>query len=108
LQAQVEAALAETGRARPVSILARRTLSSLAFARWCRRVAIGVPLLLVTLASLIGLAWYIDSRTGYSRSIALFIVWSAKHEGRRVPGLNQPARPWPSRVKLAAMGAADV
>jgi DNA-directed RNA polymerase specialized sigma24 family protein len=88
--------LDERGRDRPPSALARRVLVALAWARWWRRLAIGLPLLCVALAVLGVVAWQIDAREGNSRLITAFLIWSVKHEGRTVPGLADPARPWPS------------
>ena len=77
-------------------------------ARWRRRVVIGVPcffLLFITLAST---AWYIDSFTGHSRLISMLFVWSVKHEGKTVPGMAQPARPWPADASIPRPDAAAV
>ena len=82
---------ASRGR-RPALQLARRTLNSLAWTRWRRRLVIGIPSFILLLVILAGLAWRIDARTGHSRSIATFLVWSVRHEAKRVPGLAAPPR----------------
>jgi DNA-directed RNA polymerase specialized sigma24 family protein len=99
----IEATLAK----RPFHKLARRTLNTLAWARWRRRVVVGVPSFILLLAALLGIAWYIDSLSGHSRLISMFLVWSAKHESKKVPEMAQPARPWPddpTRPLLNATG----
>jgi DNA-directed RNA polymerase specialized sigma24 family protein len=73
--------------------IARRTLRSLFWGRWRRRLAIGLPLvgLLVAIAGVT--AWWLDRPTGYSRLLSTFIVWSVRLEARRMAG---NPRPWPS------------
>jgi DNA-directed RNA polymerase specialized sigma24 family protein len=95
LAAEILASIEATLGKRPALKLARRTLNTLAWARWRRRVAIAVPSFVLLLVALAGTAWYIDSLTGHSRLISMFFVWSVKHEGKTVPGLAQPARAWP-------------
>ncbi len=75
--------------------VARRVLRSLAWARWRRRVLVGVPTALVFFFGLAAAWWAWDARTGHSRTIATFLAWSVKREAQTVPGLAQPARPWP-------------
>jgi hypothetical protein len=93
---------------RPPLKLARRTLNTLAWARWRRRVLVGVPSLVLLLVMLGGTAWYIDSLTGHSRLISMFFVWSVKNEGKTVPGLAQPARPWPIEASSPRLDAAGL
>ena len=95
LGAEIEAAIEQNGRNRPSFRLARRTLNVLAWRRWCRRLAIGVPTFFILISVLGGIAWHIDGKTGHSELISTFLVWSVKNEGRKVPGLAQAARPWP-------------
>jgi DNA-directed RNA polymerase specialized sigma24 family protein len=98
---------ASIGR-KPSLNLARRTLNTLAWARWRRRVLIGVPGLFLMLAVVAGIAWHVDSLTGHSRLITMFLIWSAKHEGKTVPGLAQPARAWPTDATSPRLNAAGV
>ncbi len=86
---------AAMGPSRP---LVRRVLRTLAWARWRRRVAIGVPAFFLGMALLIGGWWLLDSRDGHSRTLAWFLVWSVKHEAVTVPGLAGPARPWSPEI----------
>jgi len=90
---------------RPALRLARRTLATLAWARWRRRIAVGVPLALVLFVSAAVIAWRMDARSGHSRSIATFLVWSVRNEGKRVPGLAQPAGPWPAEASTPRLDA---
>jgi hypothetical protein len=93
---------------RPALDLARRTLNVLAWARWRRRVLLGVPTFLLLLAAIIGTAWYVDSLTGHSRLISMFLIWSVKHEGKTVPGMAEPARAWPTDKASPRLNAAEV
>jgi DNA-directed RNA polymerase specialized sigma24 family protein len=93
---EVWESLRAVGGKRPKLRLARRVLGTLAWIRWRRRVAIGAPLAFVCFATLGGVGWYIDSLSGHSRLLAMFLFWSARHEARTTPGLTQPARPWPT------------
>jgi DNA-directed RNA polymerase specialized sigma24 family protein len=79
---------------KPAFKLARRVLSTLAWTRWRRRVAIGAPCAFVCIGTAAGVAWYVDSLSGHSRLWAAFFFWSVRHEAKTVPGLGQPARPW--------------
>ena len=74
--------------------LARRVLRTLAWRRWRWRLVIGLPSLFLLLVTAVSIAWQFDARTGHSRLISTFLVWSVRHEGKTVPGLAQPARPW--------------
>jgi len=60
---------------RPTFKLARRTLNALAWARWRRRLVIGVPAFGVLLAIIGGIAWHIDSLSGHSRLISAWVFW---------------------------------
>jgi len=93
---------------RPSFKLARRTLNTLAWKRWRRRFAIGIPTFIVLLVAAAATAWHIDSLSGHSRSIAAFLVWSVKNEAKRVPELAQPARPWPADTASGRLSAASV
>ena len=88
--------------------LARRTSVTLAWARWRRRLAIAIASFVLLLVTVAGTAWYVDSRTGHSRLISTFLVWSVKNEGRTVPGMAQPARAWPADVESPLPAAAGV
>lgn len=96
LASEIYAAMEASRGKRPAMPLARRTLNALVFARWRRRIVIGVPTVLVLLAMAGGTAWYIDSLSGHSRLISAFLIWSVRNEPKRVPGLGQAARPWPT------------
>ena len=96
---------ASRGR-RPAFQLARCTLSALAWTRWRRRFLFGVPAFLATLALVLAVAWHLDERTGHSRLISEVFVWSVKHEATTVPGLAEPARPWPANQSGPALSAA--
>ena len=108
LSASILAAINERGGKRPSLKLARRTLNVLAWARWRRRVVIGLPSLFLLLVAAAVTVWRLDSRTGHSRLLTAFLIWSVKHEGRTVPGLAQPARPWPADAAAPRLKAASV
>jgi DNA-directed RNA polymerase specialized sigma24 family protein len=93
-----ELVAAERQRPRPSPfwhLLARRIMGALALARWRRRILVGSPSAFVLLIVALGILWHLDSRTGHSRLLSLFLIWSVKNEARTVPGLAQPAREWP-------------
>ena len=93
---------------RPSLKLACRTLNVLAWRRWRRRMAIGLPTFMALLVVLAGAAWYVDSLSGHSRLISAFLVWSARREAKTVPGLAQAARPWPTTGAHPPLDAAAV
>lgn len=101
LAAEIQESIARQRGQRPTQALARRILRTLAWTRWRRRVLVGVPTFILLLALTAGIAWHIDARTGHSRLISMFLVWSVKNEGRTVPGLAEPARPWPANAEAA-------
>ena len=98
---------ASRGR-RPVLKLARRTLNSLAWARWRRRLVIGIPNFILLLALLAGTIWRISARDGHSRLFSTIFVWSMHHQARTVPGLTAPARPWPTNASAPVSSAVDL
>lgn len=92
---EIEVAIAEARGRRPADPLARRVLNSLAWTRWRRRVVFGVPAFVAAVIFLVATIWVVEGRDGHSRLISMFLVGSIKHEGRTVPGLAAPAKPWP-------------
>ncbi len=105
---EVLAMIEESKNKRPTLKLARRALNTLAWKRWRRRLAIGIPSVLALLLGSGCAAWHIDGRTGHSGLISAFIVWSVKNEARTIPGLAQPARPWPTNAASARLNAASI
>jgi len=101
-------AIDESRGKRPTFKLARRALNSLAWQRWRRRVVIGVPTFIAVFAILATVAWRIDARSGHSRLIAAFILWSVNREAKTTPGLDVPARPWPTDKSAPTLNAASV
>jgi DNA-directed RNA polymerase specialized sigma24 family protein len=85
---------ASRGR-RPSLKIARRTLRSLAWARWRRRFIIGAVAWHVLLAIVGAIVWRIGAPTGHSRVIAALIVWSVRFQAMRTA---EPARPWPTNA----------
>ena len=82
----------EAGRGRRPSLkIARRTLRSLAWARWRRRLVVGAVAWHVLLAIVGAIVWRIGAPTGHSRVIAALIVWSVRFQAMRTA---EPARPW--------------
>ena len=90
------AAIEESAGRRPALRLARRTLNTLAWARWRRRVIIGVPSFILVAAMLLFVGWKVSARDGHSRFFSTFLVWSMKNKARSNPELAEPARPWPT------------
>jgi RNA polymerase sigma factor (sigma-70 family) len=108
LAASILASIDATAGRRLKLKLARRVLKTLAWARWRRRFAIGLPTLSVLLAILGGIAWHVDSLTGHSRLISTFIVWSVRYNLITSPGLTEPARPWPTHAATPRLDASAV
>ena len=108
LSGEIFAAVAANGGARPAHKLARRTLASLAWKRWRRRLALATPIGLVLLFVAGSIAWQIDGRTGHSRFLTFFLVQSVKKQGKSVPGLAQPAHSWPANPNQPTLSAARV
>lgn len=98
---EIEVTIAEARGRRPADLLARRVLNSLAWTRWRRRVVFGVPAFVAAVIFLVATIWIVESRDGHSRLISMFLVGSIKHEGRTVPGLASPAKPWPGSAPAA-------
>lgn len=90
---------------KPTCALARRTLNTLAWARWRRRFLIGYLTLNILLAIIGAIALHIDAKTGYSRSIATCIVWMVRFESWRISSLSEPARPWPTSAATPRLDA---
>ena len=105
LATEVLATIDESLGKRPTLKLARRTLNTLARARWWRRLVIGIPTLCVLLGILGGIAWRIDARSGHSRLISAFIVWKTRFNVWRV---TEPARPWPTDAATPRLNARTV
>lgn len=93
---EVLASIEESAGRKPALKLARRTLNTLAWARWRRRFIVGAPSFVFALALLLFIGFKISARDGHSRAFSTLLILSAKNAGRSVPGLAQPARPWPS------------
>lgn len=108
LLTSIRAAIEEAGARRPTGKLARRVLRSLAFVRWRRRVVMTAGVFLVLLTSVLGAAWYLDSRIGHSQSIAWFIEWQMKSEARRIPGVATPAKRWPTNDAAPQLSAREI
>lgn len=108
LAGEILTAIEETRGKRPSLKLARRTLRSLAWKRWRRRIVIGVPTSAVALAIIGGIAWHISSLSGHSALLSTFVIWSVRYEAIRVPALREPARPWPTNAATLRMDASVV
>jgi spore coat protein CotH/DNA-directed RNA polymerase specialized sigma24 family protein len=93
LAADILASMEAAGGKRPALKLARRTLDSLAWARWRRRLAVGISIDVLATALVVGVVWYLSSLTGHSRLISLFGVWGVRFHAHR---LAEPVGPWPT------------
>jgi RNA polymerase sigma factor (sigma-70 family) len=90
---------------RPSLKLARRTLNTLAWRRWRRRLVIGYLAVNLLIAIVGGIAVYIDSRSGYSRLRSEALLWMVRFSGWRVAEL---ARPWPTNAATPRLDARSV
>jgi DNA-directed RNA polymerase specialized sigma24 family protein len=97
--------VAETCGQRPSLKLARRTLNKLAWRRWARRFAIGIPTFAVVLAIAGGIGWHISSLTGHSRLIATGLMWKIRFQTMKIA---EPARPWPTGATAPPLDATIV
>jgi hypothetical protein len=93
---------------RPSLKLARRTLNTLAWLRWRRRFVMGVSTVGVSIAILGGIAVYIDSQSGFSRLITLYLELEVRSEAYTVPGLAAAANPWPTNEHTPTLKAANI
>jgi spore coat protein CotH len=88
---------------RPSLKLARRTLNTLAWLRWRRRLVMGVSTVGVLIAILGGIAAYIDSFSGYSRLRSETMLWSVRFWGWWQ--VEEVARPWPTNAATPRLDA---
>src|SRR5688572_67056 len=95
-----------SGGKRPSLKLARRTLNTLAWLRWRRRVVIGYLALNILIAIPVGVAVYIDSFSGYSRLRSEAILRSMHFLGWWQ--LTETARPWPTNAATALRDASTL
>jgi len=75
--------------------------------RWLRVLG-WVGVVVVLLVALAAGLWAAEGRAGQSRVIAWFLEWSSRTEASRVPGLDQPARPWPTNTGVVLPDLAGV
>lgn len=106
--AEVLEAIEALKGAKPDVPLARQTLAALTWERWRRRIFVLVPRTILILIALIMVAWHIDGLTGHSRLIAMVLVRAVKYEGKSVPGLAAPARPWPTNGNSLRLNLAEI
>lgn len=95
---------ASEGR-RPSLRLARRTLNTLAWLRWRRRLVIGYLTVNLLIAILVGTVVYIDSRSGYSHLRSESDLWWTRFRGWQVAEM---ARPWPADAATPRLDAGSV
>jgi DNA-directed RNA polymerase specialized sigma24 family protein len=93
---------------RPKFALARSTLRTLAWQRWRRRFAIGVPVSALLFGIFAGVGLYISSLSGHSALLSTFVIWSVRYEAMRVPALREPPRRWPTNAAVARLDAGTV
>jgi RNA polymerase sigma factor (sigma-70 family) len=95
-----------SGGKRPSLKLARRTLNTLAWLRWRRRVVIGWATVSVLIAIPLGIAVYIDSFSGYSRTRSETILWSVRFwSWWQVPKVE---RQWPINAATPRLEASSL
>jgi RNA polymerase sigma factor (sigma-70 family) len=108
LAGEILTAIEGTKGKKPKFALARSTLRTLAWQRWRRRFAIGVPVSGLLVGILVGVGLYISSLSGHSHLLSTFVIWSVKYEAIRVRALREPARPWPTNAATARLDARSV
>src|SRR6185503_5239178 len=92
-----------SGGKRPSLKLARRTLNTLAWRRWRRRLVIGWATVSALIATLGGIAVYIDSLSGYSRLRSETILWSMRFLGWWQ--VAEITLPWPTNAATPRLDA---
>src|SRR5262245_47936940 len=103
LGVEILQAIDEQRGKRPSLKLARRTLTSLAWARWRRRCILGASALGVVLAIGAGTFWYVDSKSGHTWHFIKRIEWVlAWHRYVTRP---EAVRPWPTNASAPAFDA---
>jgi DNA-directed RNA polymerase specialized sigma24 family protein len=105
LASEILASIAATADRRPTLRLARRTLRTLGWQRWRRRFVVATVTWHTLLAIIGGVVWRVESRSGYSRLIATFVVWSVRFQVMRI---SEPARPWPTNPDTRRLDARAV
>jgi DNA-directed RNA polymerase specialized sigma24 family protein len=105
LQSNIMQSIEASGGRRPSLKLARRTLRTLGWKRWRRRLVLASVIWHVFLAIIGGIAWQIDSRTGHSWSISTYVVWSVRLQVMRI---MERARPWPTDPATPRLNARAV
>jgi RNA polymerase sigma factor (sigma-70 family) len=88
---------------RPSLKLARRTLNTLAWLRWRRRLVMGMLTVGVLITIPGAIAVYLDSFSGYSRLRSERILWSMRLLGWWQ--MRELARPWPSNAATPRLDA---
>ena len=105
---EVLVAMGANPNQRPARGLARHTLNSLAWFRWRRRLTIASAVCIPLLAAVAGVALGVHLLSDRSWFLSRFLVWSARNEAKRSPGLAQPARPWPPDQTAPRRSAAGI
>jgi RNA polymerase sigma factor (sigma-70 family) len=95
--------MAASGGKRPSLKLAHRTLNTLAWLRWRRRLVIGYLALNILIAIPVGITVYLDSFSGYSRLRSEAILRSMHFLGWWQ--LTATARPWPANAATPRLDA---
>lgn len=105
---EILTSIKENAGRKPSLKLARCTLNTLTWACWRRRIIVGAPSLILALALLTFIGWMISARDGHSRAFTTLLILSVKNEARSVPGLAQPARPWPTNLMSAPLAVNSI
>jgi RNA polymerase sigma factor (sigma-70 family) len=103
LFSEIWQAMEASGAKRPSLQLARRTLNTLAWQSWRRRVVIGWATVSLLIAIPLGIAVFIDSFSDYSRTRSEAILWSVRFwSWWQVP---EVAQQWPTNAATPRLDA---
>lgn len=106
LSVEILRAIEERRGKRPSLKLARRTLTSLAWARWRRRCVIGASVVGVLLTISGGALWYVDSKSGHTWHFIKRVEWVLAWH-KYVTGA-EAVRPWPANSAAPEFDARQV
>jgi spore coat protein CotH/DNA-directed RNA polymerase specialized sigma24 family protein len=100
--------IAPTLSRRPRQKLARRVLTSLALKRLRRRIVLASACIVALAVCAATIAWRVDSRSGFSRLLTLYMESAVRLEAYTIKGLAAPAKPWPATPQTAALDATRI
>jgi len=106
LSVEILRAMDEQHGKRPSLKLARRTLTSLAWARWRRRCIFSATVLAALLAIVGGTLWYVDAQSGHTWQLIKRIEWALAWHNYLTK--TDAVQPWPTNPATPLLDASQV